>query len=209
MWGKHSGPAGSEGDVPNEKLPLLPNGRFDSFPPKTLPLRDGLHLVEKLADGRFLAIRKPGRLSAQDFVVQLLDADQATVIETVSHVDLLQEFHRALAKERSAGLRFGSVAFRVFGGKEPIRLPAVAGPGRPVDYILKALKWIWAQEDVNHPIVQGRQGRKMAGYRLQEVLDGVPLRDVARRAEAKGYRPGPLPGVDYARVDRALRGREP
>ncbi len=121
---------------------------------------------------------------------------------------LLVDFDGALRADRAAGLAFGCQAFRVFGGYEPPATLVVSGTTHAADYVLKALKWIWAQEDLNYPIPR-YQGRLMAGFRLQELLDGVPFGEVYGRAEVKRSRPRPLPNVDYARVERALRGEEP
>lgn len=192
-------------------FPLIPNGRFDVFPPKIPPmmleLGPGPHLAETLVDDDFVTVQKTERLGPDDFVVCKVDADGRWV-ETAKHVDLLKEFARALQTDPDGGRVFASAAFRVFGGDEPPETMKVAGTHRPGDYILKALKWIWAQEDVNHPIEQGKQGRKMAGYRLQELLDGVEPKKVFLRADMKSIPPD-LPRVKYARVDRAADGDEP
>lgn len=190
-------------------FPLIPNGRFDEFPPRTLDLAPGLHLVEALADGGHIAIEKPGYLGPNDFAVRRLAANGATD-ETLSHVEILVEFGRAMEFDSVSCLRFAGFAFRVFGGTEPpARTRPVPGFQRAGDYVLKALKWIWAQEDVNHAIARGYQGRRMSGYRLEELLEGVELAEVLGRTEVKGGVPSPLQGINYKRVDRALVGREP
>ncbi len=189
------------------RFPLLPNGPFDTFPRATLALGDGVHLVERLLDGRYVGVTKPGYKGTHDFSVALFERDRETRGRALSHVDMLHDFHRALMADHRLGLQFIDHAFEVFGGAEPPeRLPSVETAHAP-DFILKSLKWIWAQEDVNYPMPR-LQGRKMAGYRLRELADGIALNEVLARAEVKGARPKNLAGVNYALVDVDLLRRK-
>lgn len=188
------------------RFPLLRNGPFNTFPRETLALGEGVHLVERLRDGRYVGVTKPGYKGRDDFSVALFEHDGETRGRALSHVDMLDDFHRALTADRRLGLQFIDCAFDVFGGAEPPEsLPAVETVHAP-DFILKSLKWIWAQEDINYPMPR-YQGRKMAGYRLRELADGIALEVVLARAEVKGARPRNLADVNYAAVDGALRQR--
>ena len=127
------------------------------------------------------------------------------MVETPSHVDLLREFSEAYEYGQENGERLMNEAMRVFHGKEP-RLNLIfkiEGTNRTPEYILKALKWIWAQEDTNFPMPQ-YLGRRMSGHRLCEVAQGTAFSVVHERAEAKKKRPEPLQDVDYSMVDNVL-----
>ena len=100
-------------------FPLLPNRRYDQFRADTLTLSAGVHLVEQLRDGRYIGITKPGYKGVQDFSVAIVETDRRTRGHALSHVDMLGDFHCALATDRALGRAFIDQAFLVFGGAEP------------------------------------------------------------------------------------------
>ncbi|MBM4366433.1 MAG: hypothetical protein FJ102_09470 [Deltaproteobacteria bacterium] len=187
-------------------FPLLPNGPYDTFPARTRQLAPGDHLVERLQSWYFIGVTKPGYKGEHDFAVSLFESDGRTRGKSLSHVDMLRDFDAALRRDRARGIAFVDHAFEVFGGAEPEGAVRDLGCVQPTDFIVKSLKWIWAQEDINYPMPR-YQGRKMAGFRLQELVDGVPLATVLARAEVKGRPPPEIGGVHYDRVVRALRPR--
>lgn len=63
------------------------------------------------------------------------------------------------------------------------------------------IKWIALQEDINYPIPQGFEGRKMPFRRYLEAIHqaerGLPVELIVRRA-LRHERPQRLQGVDYS-----------
>jgi hypothetical protein len=185
----------------------IANGPYHEFPPKTTQIPAGTHIVENLLDGRCIIIRKPGYKVLQgyphDFQVVIAGNDQPD--DSVSHGDILTEFVSALQFDRALGEVFIAQAFSIFAGAEIPNSHPDLGTQRAPEAILKALKWILAEEDVNYPISRGKQGRRMAADRLAEVLHGVELDTVLIRANVKyGRPPARLAGVDYSMVDRLI-----
>jgi hypothetical protein len=164
----------------------------------------GVYIVEEFFDGGYLAIRKPGYKTRDDFAVQSLRRDKS-VETTLSYVDLFRDFRQLLEFSHDDFSQFYGVVLEVFGGVEPPENYPLPGLSRSGDHILKALKWIWAQEDTNYPMPRF-QGRKMSGYRFQELSGGTDLETVIERSKVKGRRvPNDVPGVDYDAIDKALR----
>ena len=189
---------------------MIENTDYENFARKVLEMPPGFHLVELLQDGGAIRITKPGYRGKDDFRVQLVTAkwgDRLEIIETPKHVDLLEEFSRAYDVSKENGNILMNEAMRVFAGNEPrvALIEHLGGTHRTPEYILKALKWIWAQEDVNFPISKGYLGRKMAGQRLCEIAHGVPFETVYERAEVKKSRPQPLKEVDYTKVEHVFK----
>jgi hypothetical protein len=89
------------------------------------------------------------------------------------HKDLKEK----IAFSREEGLAVLDALERVYGGEDPDDLltenPNLGKglPGLPVDLILKAYKWIWAQEDCNHPPPRF-EGREMSMKELRKL--GLP-----------------------------------
>ena len=183
--------------VPNDK----PAALVDAI--KEATRRPGVYIVEEFVDGGFLAIRKPGYKNSDDFAVQSLRSDES-VETTLSYVDLFRDFHALLEYSADLFSQFYRVTLEVFGGAEPPDAFPLPGLHRPGDHILKALKWIWAQEDTNYPMPR-YQGRKLSGYRLQELSSGVELATVIERSKVKRRRvENNILQVDYGVIDRAL-----
>jgi hypothetical protein len=188
---------------------MITNDTYDKFAVEVEKIPNGCHLVELMEDGGAIQITKPGYLGSKDFKVQLvaLYNGEFMVIETPSHVTLLREF----ADAYEVGIDNGNVlmheAMRVFHGQEPCldEIRSVEGTIRTPEYILKALKWIWGQEDANFPMPK-YLGRRMSGHRLCEVAHGVSFDTVHDRAEIKKGRPEPLKNVDYSTVDKIIDG---
>lgn len=165
--------------------------------------RPGTYIVEEFTDGGYLAIKKPGYKGPNDFAVQSLRRDGAVEI-TLSYVDILRDFNNLLELSADLFSQLYGDMLKVFGGAEPPEEFPLSVLQRSGDHILKTLKWIWAQEDTNYPMPR-YQGRKMSGYRFQELSSGLDLATVIDRSKVKGRRvENNVPGVDYSVIDRAL-----
>ena len=187
---------------------MIKNDKYDVFAEKVANIPDGCHYVEIMEDGGVIKITKPGYLGALDFKVQLVAMfnNEFKTIETPSHANLLQEFVDAYTVSKDNGDILMNEALRVFHGEEPRldEVRSVEGTARTPEYILKSLKWIWAQEDINFPMPK-YLGRRMSGHRLCEVAHVVSYDEVYERAEVKKSRPAPLKNVDYSMVDNVLK----
>lgn len=178
------------------------NGDFRTFPKKIereLTLRQGnigRLIVEEVSHGGYIAISPKGYKGDCDFAVEHEWPNGQ--IERTTHAEVLREFHRVLEKDKVAGRAFIDAAMQVVAGKEPPMLYAVVGTISPGDCILKILKWVLAQEDINYPIERNGQGRRMFADRLWEVAQEVPIGTVLDRADVK-FRspPDPLRNISY------------
>lgn len=174
----------------------LQNGRYNDFPVRTKEIDPGDYIVEVTSDGGKIVIHKPGYKGTHDFQVCWMKRDGTQ--ESTSHVDILVDIDRALKRNRPLGERLVRTAFDVISGIEPPVSYDVEGTMRPGDCLLKLIKWILAEEDVNYPIHTGKQGRKMFADRLSELVQGVQITEVIQRANIRlGPPPERLRSIRY------------
>lgn len=179
------------------KVLRINNGPFFDFPIKLKSklAKHGDYIVEYTSDGGCIRVRRPGRKRSGDFIVTRIMPDNSE--ETTTYKQLLEEFSGAISTDASAGRAFVRAALEVIAGEEPPKEYVISGTERTGDCILKLIKWIVAQEDINYPISSGREGRRMFAHRLWELHQGVRLQEVIRRAEQRGSKVNPISDVNY------------
>jgi hypothetical protein len=75
-----------------------------------------------------------------------------------------------------------------------------------IDDIVHSIRWIVLQEDINYPIANGKQGRKMPFKRYYEAIYTAvnhtrSLEEVIRRTLQKGFPPSDWENFDYSLID--------
>ena len=131
--------------------------------------------VEELKNGRKILITKPGGKSVDNIMVWVYEGPQGAHWRP-SHKLIWRDLEEKLTQNREKGLAIVEALEKVFEGTEPediLRTNPQLGkdlPGLPTDLILKAYKWIWAQEDCNYPPPRF-EGRKMSMRRIQELKE--------------------------------------
>lgn len=131
--------------------------------------------VEKLKDGRKILVTKPGGKSADNIMVWVYEGPEGAHWRP-SHKLLQRDLEEKLAHDKEKGLAIIEALEKIFNGTEPediLEMNPQLGkdlPGLPVDLILKAYKWIWAQEDCNYPPPRF-EGRKMSMREIQEIKE--------------------------------------
>lgn len=153
---------------------------------------NGDYVVELLADGQKLMIHKPGYKGGDDF--EVYRTTNGFRGEALKFEDILAELDGAIALRKADGHFLLEEVFKVYWGKEPPVATRLSGPNRSGDYLLKALKWIFAAEDANYPRGMGLKGRILFGERLAELSQGVSLATVVSRVN-------PDPNNDLANVN--------
>jgi hypothetical protein len=78
-----------------------------------------------------------------------------------------------------------------------------------IDDIVHSIRWIVLQEDINYPITNGKQGRKMPFKRYYEAIytavnNTRSLEEVIRRVLQKGYPPADWKNFDYSLINNIL-----
>ena len=130
--------------------------------------------VESLSDGRKILVTKPGGKSVHNIMVWVYEKDPGKVHWRPSHKLIHKDLKEKIAFSREEGLAVLDALERVYGGEDPDDLLAENPnlgkglPGLAVDLILKAYKWIWAQEDCNHPPPRF-EGREMSMKELRKL----------------------------------------
>jgi hypothetical protein len=129
-----------------------------------LGLENGTHVVEELSDGSKITITKPGKLGANDIRVDVIGPDGTNV--TPPHIEIFEAFEQGDASYRAT-------LFNVATGAEP-----EGHISENAERIFKSTKWIYAQEDVNHPPPR-RMGRGFAVAGLRLIDAGFTSGEVA------------------------------
>lgn len=125
--------------------------------------------VEDLADGRQIVITKPGGKldyrsgEKEDFLVWIYNP-QKTSLWLISHKDIYRDLKQKGETDPAKTIKIIDALEKVYNNDDPndvIKSAPLADdlPGELPEVLLKAYKWIWAQEDLNYP---GGLGRKMS-----------------------------------------------
>jgi hypothetical protein len=136
--------------------------------------------VEQITDGRKIIITKPGgkfvfgRLTRRDEFMVWAFTPTDNSLWLISH----KEIHNDLLEKAliSPGDTIGilSALERVFNGEEPDVIlsqnPLKNPCGENPEVLLKACKWMWGQEDINHP---AGKGRSKSWRGLRNLLDSL------------------------------------
>ncbi|MBL7061255.1 MAG: hypothetical protein ISS54_00775 [Dehalococcoidia bacterium] len=131
--------------------------------------------VEDLSDGRKIVLTKPGGKSVNDIMVWVYEGPGGTHWRP-SHGQIKKDLQLKLSYHKDNGLAIIEALEKVYEGVEPDDIlsadPLLARnlPGLPVDLILKAYKWIWAQEDMNYPPPRF-EGRAMSMRGIRELKE--------------------------------------
>jgi hypothetical protein len=132
----------------------------------------GYH-VETLADGSKICITKPGGKSFVDFQVWVVTPHGEAW--RPSHAEIGDDLRAKCQSDAHGGKEVVRALRKVFEGQDPEEVtralsPTVAKlPGFAPDLILKVYKWIFAQEDCNHPPPRF-EGREMAMKDHEKLL---------------------------------------
>jgi hypothetical protein len=127
----------------------------------------GYH-VETLTDGRKVCITKPGgkqfwgNVKPNDFMVWIYDEARRDRWR-ISHAEIYEDLRQKLGHDHGQASLFVDRMREVCEGAEPGQMVSdgllkqfAKLPGMSAELILKAYKWIWAQEDCNYPTGEGR-----------------------------------------------------
>lgn len=144
------------------------------FREKVLKLPLLAYDVETLSDGRKILVTKPGGKSVHNIMVWVYEKDPGKVHWRPTHEQIYEDLKEKIAHNREEGLAILDALEKVCEGKDPEDILAENPdlgkglPGLPVDLILKAYKWIWAQEDCNYPPPRF-EGREMSMKKLRKL----------------------------------------
>jgi hypothetical protein len=118
------------------------------------------YAVEKFSDGRKIVIAKPGgkrsfgQLKREDFFVFIYNPEEGTLWQ-ISHKQLQDDLKEKCEQDKEEGVKILRALQEVYVGREPDEVlnqsPLKNSGGEEPEALLKAYKWIWAQEDVNYP----------------------------------------------------------
>lgn len=116
--------------------------------------------VEQLSDGRKIVITKPGgKIMLDDYRVWIYNPKDST-LWSISHDQIKDELINKGKIDPQETKNIIDALERVYDGEEPddvLQTTPLDNPtGEPPEVLLKAYKWIWGQEDCNHPMGKGR-----------------------------------------------------
>ena len=139
---------------------------------KIKKLKDGEYLVETTLSGVKIFIKKPGKKGKEDIIV--LEEIPGKKKKPPSHHKLFKFFHRKWLENRKV---FELVKKIYENELEPSEMEF---EDEELEYLLKVLKWIFAQEENNYPPEKGYMGKKQtwAGYIL--LVNGFTPEEVVR-----------------------------
>lgn len=155
-----------------EKI-TVKNASPSEFREKVLQLPLLAYEVETLNDGRKILITKPGGKSVDNIMVWVFEGAGKSHWRP-SHKLIYRDLEQKIDSDKKEGLAVLEALERVYKGEDPEDIlsdnPNLGEnlPGLPVDLILKAYKWIWAQEDCNYPPPRF-QGREMSMRELRKL----------------------------------------
>jgi len=110
---RHGGPA------VQDLIIDIKNGTFDDFPNRIIAAkidRTKTYIAERISNGGLIKIRS-GNKGQHDFIVSIVRPDNSE--ERTTHVQILEEFDRALKADETGGKVFAQKAFLVVAGEEP------------------------------------------------------------------------------------------
>lgn len=169
---------------------VIPNINNNDFQKKLEEIPYLLYEVEQINDGRKIVINKPGgknvfgSVKREDIMVFIyLPTDKSLWL--ISHKDIKNDLEEKFKESKEQSKVYVDILKKVFNGTEPsdlsndIKKLNFQNSENP-DVIIKALKWIWGQEDCNYPPQTIRksgpdkgknyEGRKMSFKYIQEVV---------------------------------------
>tara|TARA_Y100000389_G_C17238186_1_gene401706 strand:- start:75 stop:653 length:579 start_codon:yes stop_codon:yes gene_type:complete len=169
---------------------VIPNINNNDFQKKLEEIPYLLYEVEEINDGRKIVINKPGgknvfgSVKREDIMVFIyLPTDKSLWL--ISHKDIKNDLKEKFKESKEQSKAYVDILKKVFNGTEPsdlsndIKKLNFQNSENP-DVIIKALKWIWGQEDCNYPPQTIRksgpdkgknyEGRKMSFKYIQEVV---------------------------------------
>lgn len=145
----------NEIELLRKRIKNSPNDFIENI--KQLPWRG--YQVESLKDGRKIVIVKPGgkrprKKERHDFLVLVKDKGKKELWQ-LKHNQLYEDLLEKVKANTKNAKKILVALEKVYNGAEPNevlrKLKVDKLPGEPADLILKAYKWIWAQEDINYP----------------------------------------------------------
>ena len=168
----------------------IPNINNNNFQKKLEEIPYLLYEVEEINDGRKIVINKPGgknvfgSVKREDIMVFIyMPKDKSLWL--ISHKDIKNDLIEKCKESKSLSKEYVDILKKVFTGVEPNDISAdikklnFKNSENP-DAIIKALKWIWGQEDCNYPPQVVRksgpdkgknyEGRRMSFKYIQEVV---------------------------------------
>ncbi|MHB2026689.1 MAG: glutamyl-tRNA amidotransferase [Elusimicrobiota bacterium] len=153
----------------------IKNSPREKFKQELLKIKNGEYVVETLADGREILIKKPGgkKKSAADFLVKIYDPEKEE--RSIRHRDVTADIRaKKIYNSKEAGKVVGAL-LRVCEGEEPESVLNSVSidenlPGEKLELLLKVYKWIWGQEDCNYPPPNKGRYMSMEGL-LAEFLE--------------------------------------
>lgn len=151
-------------ELETEELKIT-NAPRDELRQKTEAIKYRGYKVEELPNGREIVITKPGgklsfgRPRREDFLVWIHNVDEGT-LWLISHKDIYTDLVEKGETSPQDTIIIINALERVYKGEELddefiSSLPCPSGEHPAV--LLKAYKWIWAQEDTNYPTGLGRR----------------------------------------------------
>ena len=155
----------------------IKNAPRDEFSAKVASIEYRGYDVEQCSDGRKIVITKPGGKSAygrpkkEDILVFIYNPDNDSLWQ-ISHKQILDDITAKCAESAEEGKKLIALLERTFNGEDPDDfiseiLALSFKTGEKPEELIKAYKWIWAQEDVNYP--KG-EGRRMSWKSYEDLL---------------------------------------
>ena len=139
----------------------IPNTNNSEFQKKLEDIPYLLYEVEELNDGRKIVINKPGgknvfgSIKREDIMVFIYIPHNKS-LWLISHKDIKNDLIEKFKENKIHSKKYVDILKKVFTGTDPNDLSSEIEKlnfknSENPDAIIKALKWIWGQEDCNYP----------------------------------------------------------